>query len=95
MMSENFEVTTDQSSLGGGWLNPIRRSTRPWASVILPATVKDRLLRDVEEFMSDEERLWYATIGESSKVVCSNKAKDQVFRIVGGTCFRLTRLILA
>jgi hypothetical protein len=87
MISENLEDATEESSPGGGWLNPIRRSTRPWASVILPATVKDRLLRDIEEFLSDEERLWYAAIGESSKVVCSNKAERQAFRIVGGTYF--------
>jgi len=52
-----------------GWTGPTRRSTRAWASVILPKTVKDDLLRDVEEFMSDEERSWYAAVGESSVMV--------------------------
>jgi chaperone BCS1 len=42
----------------------MRRPARPWDSVILPATVKETLLADVEQFLSSEEKAWYASKGE-------------------------------
>jgi hypothetical protein len=51
------------------WQGPIRRPTRSWDTVILPTAVKEDLLTDVKEFMSDEEKEWYASKGEFAALV--------------------------
>ncbi|WVF72107.1 hypothetical protein IAT40_006919 [Kwoniella sp. CBS 6097] len=45
------------------WQNPVSRPARPWSSVILPGTLKDDLLKDVERFLSEKESKWYASRG--------------------------------
>ncbi|WWC87130.1 uncharacterized protein L201_002016 [Kwoniella dendrophila CBS 6074] len=45
------------------WIDPIPRPTRPWLSVILPDEVKEPLLQDVKDFLSDEETEWYCARG--------------------------------
>lgn len=46
------------------WEGPVVRPTRPWKSVILPGTVKDDLLKDVKNFVSEDEKTWYASRGK-------------------------------
>jgi len=48
------------------WESPISRPARPWSSVILPGTVKEDLLKDVKDFISEEETAWYTSKGLSS-----------------------------
>ncbi|WVQ98808.1 hypothetical protein IAU59_005939 [Kwoniella sp. CBS 9459] len=45
------------------WQNPVSRPARPWSSVILPGSLKDDLLKDIERFLSDKESKWYASRG--------------------------------
>ncbi|WVW82980.1 hypothetical protein I302_104996 [Kwoniella bestiolae CBS 10118] len=45
------------------WQNPVSRPARPWSSVILPGNMKEKLLKDVERFLSDKETRWYASRG--------------------------------
>ncbi|EIW69398.1 hypothetical protein TREMEDRAFT_73837 [Tremella mesenterica DSM 1558] len=45
------------------WGTPMARPVRPWSSVILPGTMKEDLLRDIESFLSPEEVEWYAKTG--------------------------------
>lgn len=47
------------------YVGPTTRGSRPWDSVILPGTVKADLLKDVKEFFSEQESLWYTSKGES------------------------------
>jgi hypothetical protein len=46
------------------WKGPISRPSRPWDSVILPEGVKESLLKDVKDFISEEETAWYVSKGE-------------------------------
>ncbi|WVQ69972.1 uncharacterized protein L199_008196 [Kwoniella botswanensis] len=45
------------------WQNPVSRPARPWSSVILPGQMKEKLLKDVERFLSDKETRSYASRG--------------------------------
>lgn len=45
------------------WQKPVSRPSRPWSSVILPGTMKEDVLRDMEKFLSDKEMNWYAARG--------------------------------
>ena len=57
-----------------GWSGPVRRPARAWESVILPAMVKEKLLHDVEEFISADEKAWYASKGMlPSPIVTDNR----------------------
>jgi len=47
------------------WVGPVSRPCRPWSSVILPGGVKENLLKDVKNFVSEEEKSWYTSKGES------------------------------
>jgi hypothetical protein len=47
------------------WEGPVSRPSRPWSSVILPGTVKQDLLKDVKDFISEEEKTWYSSKGQS------------------------------
>ena len=64
-----------------GWAGPLRRPARPWDSVILPAMVKENLLLDVKEFMSNAEKTWYASKGEYvdvTNLTCRNTTPPRV-----------------
>ncbi|WWD16054.1 hypothetical protein CI109_100479 [Kwoniella shandongensis] len=45
------------------WLRPVSRPSRPWSSVILPNSIKETILTDMEKFLSDTEIRWYASRG--------------------------------
>lgn len=45
------------------WSGPLRRPTRAWESVILPTADKEKLLKDVEHLVSEDEKAWYASKG--------------------------------
>ncbi|OCF36572.1 hypothetical protein I316_01823 [Kwoniella heveanensis BCC8398] len=45
------------------WQTPVSRPARPWSSVILPNSLKDDLLKDIERFLSEKESNWYASRG--------------------------------
>jgi chaperone BCS1 len=47
------------------WEGPVSRPSRPWSSVILPKGVKENLLKDVKNFVSEEEKSWYSSKGET------------------------------
>lgn len=50
------------------WTGPTNRPVRKWDSVILPRESKEDIAKDVVAFLSDSEREWYASKGESSRV---------------------------
>ena len=52
------------------WYLPVKRPCRPWSSVLLPGTLKQDTLRDVENFLSEKEVNWYAARGEQSGKTC-------------------------
>ncbi|WVQ97865.1 hypothetical protein IAU59_004981 [Kwoniella sp. CBS 9459] len=64
-----FDKSDDQlvifslSPSNGAWYDPIHRPARSWSSVILPKELKDPLLEDAKNFLSDEEKVWYADRG--------------------------------
>ncbi|WVQ71744.1 hypothetical protein IAR50_001285 [Cryptococcus sp. DSM 104548] len=45
------------------WMQPICRRARDWRSVILPPSMKERILEDVKRFLSDKDRNWHASRG--------------------------------
>jgi hypothetical protein len=55
----------DPRRINPTWQSPVSRPARPWSSVILPGTVKEDLLRDVQKFLSEKEMSWYAARGEA------------------------------
>lgn len=52
------------SPYNGVWYPPIARPSRSWNSIILPESKKDEILKDVECFLSDVEKAWYASRGK-------------------------------
>lgn len=46
------------------WDGPLQRPIRKWDSVMLPVESKEDILEDVEDFLTDTERDWYAAKGE-------------------------------
>ena len=44
--------------------------------MILPKGVKENLLKDVKNFVSEEEKSWYSSKGESGRYVFSDTAYD-------------------
>ena len=65
------------------------RPVRPWDSVILPEGVKERLLEDVEKFISKKGKEWYAKRGKSSRR-SSRSIDRQGYLIVAGKLVSLT-----
>lgn len=55
----------DARRINPTWQNPVSRPARPWSSVVLPGSVKENLLRDVQKFLSEKEMSWYAARGTS------------------------------
>jgi hypothetical protein len=49
----------------------------------LPIAVKEKLLKDVEQFVSEDEKAWYALKGMNIAQSCG-KADPQAFRIEEG-----------
>ncbi|CAD6571038.1 MAG: hypothetical protein TREMPRED_000122 [Tremellales sp. Tagirdzhanova-0007] len=45
------------------WQIPVSRPCRPWSSIILPGTIKDDLVSNIEKFLSEKETSWYAARG--------------------------------
>ncbi|WVF70017.1 hypothetical protein IAT40_004803 [Kwoniella sp. CBS 6097] len=61
--SDDELVIYSLSPYNGNWFDPIHRPARSWSSVILPRDLKDPLLEDAKNFLSDEEKEWYADRG--------------------------------
>ncbi|OCF38649.1 hypothetical protein I317_07570 [Kwoniella heveanensis CBS 569] len=61
--SDDQLVIFSLSPNNGNWYDPIHRPARSWSSVILPKELKDPLLDDAKNFLSDEEKEWYADRG--------------------------------
>ncbi|ORY27769.1 P-loop containing nucleoside triphosphate hydrolase protein [Naematelia encephala] len=55
------------SPWSGSWYDPISRPARHWDSVILPPHIKNGLLADVKDFLSEGDRAWYAARGISHR----------------------------
>ncbi|WVW78709.1 hypothetical protein I302_100669 [Kwoniella bestiolae CBS 10118] len=61
--ADNELLIFNVSPYTGNWIDPIHRPSRSWSSVILPESDKAPLLRDVKNFLSDEEKAWYGARG--------------------------------
>ncbi|WWD00331.1 hypothetical protein V866_007243 [Kwoniella sp. B9012] len=61
--ADNELLIFNVSPYTGNWIDPIHRPSRSWSSVILPESDKAPLLKDVKNFLSDEEKEWYGARG--------------------------------